>query len=60
MGEVSKVKAQLTGAEKSIDNARSLVEGMADRVRGQLAEIDALASAGSSGAGDADDQLELG
>jgi hypothetical protein len=60
MGEVSKVKAQLTGAEKSIDNARSLVEGMADRVRGQLAEIDALASAGSSGAGDGDDQLELG
>ena len=59
MGEVSKVKAQLTGAEKSIDNARSLVEGMADRVRGQLAEIDALASAGTSAAGDGDDQLEL-
>lgn len=60
MGEVSKVKAQLTGAEKSIDNARSLVEGMADRVRSQLAEIDALASAGSSATGDGDDQLELG
>jgi hypothetical protein len=60
MGEVSKVKAQLTGAEKSIDNARSLVEGMADRVRSQLAEIDALASAGTSAADDGDDQLELG
>jgi hypothetical protein len=59
MGEVSKVKAQLTGAEKSIDNARGLVEGMADRVRQQLAEIDALASAGASAAGDGDDQLEL-
>jgi hypothetical protein len=59
MGEVSKVKAQLTGAEKSIDNARGLVEGMAERVRNQLAEIDALASAGASPAGD-DDQLELG
>jgi hypothetical protein len=58
MGEVSKVKAQLTGAEKSIDNARGLVEAMAERVRAQLEEIDALASASASSA--EDDQLELG
>jgi hypothetical protein len=54
MAEVRKVKAQLTGAKTSIDGAYELVEAMAAKVRQQLEEIDALASAGAS------DQLELG
>ncbi|CAN5495131.1 hypothetical protein BH20ACT19_BH20ACT19_04300 [soil metagenome] len=42
MGEVRKVKSQLTGAKTSIDNAYSIVETIATRVRGHLEEIDTL------------------
>ena len=48
----------------NIDKAYELVEAMAARVRGHLAEIDALVLAGPRGRADAaaratDDQLEL-
>ena len=42
MDDVRKVKGQLTGATTSIDNAYALVEAMAERVRGHLAEIEGL------------------
>ena len=57
MGDVRKVKAQLTAANSSIDTAREAIDAMADRVRSQLEEIEALASVGASNL--ADDQLEL-
>ena len=42
MDDVRKVKSRLTGAKKSIDEARDIVEAMAERVRARLGEIDAL------------------
>ena len=48
MEEVRRVKAQLTGAVTGIDSARSILDGMADRVRAHLREIAALADASSS------------
>jgi hypothetical protein len=57
MGDVRRVKAQLTAANSSIETAREAIDGMADRVRRQLEEIDALASVGASNPDD--DQLEL-
>ncbi|MDQ3644022.1 MAG: hypothetical protein M3356_00725, partial [Actinomycetota bacterium] len=42
MVEVRKVKSQLTGAKTSIDNAYSIVEAIAARVRCHLQEIDSL------------------
>jgi predicted nucleic acid-binding Zn-ribbon protein len=57
MGDVRKVKGQLTSATTSIEAARSVVEEIEKRVRERLDEIDALASAGASGD---QDQLELG
>jgi hypothetical protein len=42
LAEERKVKGQLTGAKRSIDNAYELVESMAARVRGHLAELDTL------------------
>ena len=41
MDEVRRIKQQLTGAETSIGNARSILDAMADRVRAHLGEIDA-------------------
>src|SRR3954468_16635520 len=49
MGDVRKVKGQLTSATTSIEAARSVVEEIEKRVRERLDEIDALASAGASG-----------
>ncbi len=57
LGEVRRVKAQLTGAKTSIETAYEVIEAMAARVRQQLEEIDELAGAGESGS--EDDQLEL-
>ncbi|MEJ7750381.1 MAG: hypothetical protein WKF32_02885 [Thermoleophilaceae bacterium] len=48
MAEVRKVKAQLTGAKRSIDNAYSIVEAIALRVRGHLEEIDSLVVPGEA------------
>ena len=42
LGEVQKVKQQLTGATTSIENARKIVEAMATQVRAQLAHIESL------------------
>jgi len=42
MEDVRRVKQQLTGAKTQIDRAAEIVEGMAARVRGHLAEIDEL------------------
>ena len=45
MEDVRRVKQQLTGAETSIGTARSVLDGMAGRVRAHLAEIDELLAA---------------
>ena len=45
MEEVRRIKQQLTGAETSIGSARSILDGMADRVRSHLAEMDQQLSA---------------
>jgi hypothetical protein len=45
MEEVRKIKQQLTGAETSITNAKSILDAMAARVRGHLGEIDEHLSA---------------
>src|SRR5215212_1505075 len=42
MEDVRKIKSQLTGAAGQIEDVRKAVELMADRVRGHLAQIDAL------------------
>jgi hypothetical protein len=42
MEDVRRVKQQLTGAKTQIDKAAEIVEAMAVRVRGHLAEIDEL------------------
>ncbi|HEX8074411.1 MAG TPA: hypothetical protein VF545_05470 [Thermoleophilaceae bacterium] len=46
MEDVRRIKQQLTGAETGIGNARSILDAMAERVRGHLREIEALAAAG--------------
>ena len=45
MEDVRRVKSQLTGATNSIEQARSILDGMAAGVRGHLAQIDALLGA---------------
>jgi hypothetical protein len=45
MGDVRKVKSQLTGATTSIDNARGVLEAMERAVRDQLEQINALLAA---------------
>jgi uncharacterized coiled-coil DUF342 family protein len=45
MEDVRRIKSQLTGAAGQIDDVRKLVEGMAERVRGHLAQIDAIVAA---------------
>jgi Uncharacterized protein conserved in bacteria (DUF2130) len=42
MEDVRRIKSQLTSAANQIEDVRKIVEGMADRVRGHLAQIDAL------------------
>jgi archaellum component FlaC len=61
MDDVRKVKSQLTGAKTNIDRAYEVVEEMAGRVRGHLAEVDALVLGPSDEqlAAASDDQLEL-
>ena len=44
MEDVRRVKTQLTGAKTSIDNAREIVDAMADHVREHLRQIDRLAA----------------
>jgi hypothetical protein len=52
MEDVRRIKAQLTTASNGIDEARKILDAMAERVRGHLRELDALvAAAGASGEG---------
>ena len=46
MEDVRRIKQQLTGAETSIDNARSILDAMAGHVRALLAEMDQRLLAG--------------
>ena len=60
LSEERKIKQQLTGAKTGIDKAYGLVEAMGARVRGLLAEIDALVRPhGAEPARAIDPQLEL-
>jgi hypothetical protein len=45
MEDVRRIKGQLTSASGGIDEARRILETMADRVRGHLAQIDAMVGA---------------
>jgi hypothetical protein len=50
MEDVRRIKSQLTSAAHQIEDVRAIVEGMAERVRGHLAQIDAMvAAAGEDG-----------
>ncbi|MBA2516768.1 MAG: hypothetical protein H0V22_05555 [Solirubrobacterales bacterium] len=49
MGEVVRVKQQLTGATTSIENARRIVDAMAAQVRAQLVQIEGLLRAEEPG-----------
>ncbi len=42
MEDVRRIKSQLTSAANQIEDVRKIVDGMAERVRGHLAQIDAL------------------
>ena len=46
MDEVRKVKSQLTSAQTGIGTARDLLQGMEDRVRAELDQIDAQLAPG--------------
>jgi hypothetical protein len=61
LADERRVKNQLTGAKTGIDRAYELVEAMAGRVRGHLAEIDALVRPADEAPAEAVpiDQLEL-
>ena len=49
--DVRRIKSQLSGAESNIDNARSILDEMAERVRSHLREVNALlAAAGAESA----------
>jgi hypothetical protein len=48
MEDVRKIKLQLTGARTQIDKAGDIVDAMTARVRGHLAEVDALVLAGAT------------
>ena len=45
MEDVRRIKSQLTSAAHQIEDVRAIVEGMAERVRGHLAQIDAMVAA---------------
>ena len=47
MEDVRKIKSQLTSAANQIEDVRSAVELMAERVRGHLGQIDAMVAAAS-------------
>jgi hypothetical protein len=49
MEEVRRIKQQLTGAKTQIDKAAEIVDAMAGRVKGHLAEIDDLLAAAGEG-----------
>jgi hypothetical protein len=57
MDEVRRIKQQLTGAKTGIDNAAAVLDAMAERVRGHLREIEAMAVA--EGAPEAGAQASL-
>jgi hypothetical protein len=60
MEDVRRVKSQLSGAKTNIDRAYEVVEQMAARVRGHLAEVDLLVLGEEEAAPDPrDDQMEL-
>jgi hypothetical protein len=60
MEDVRRVKSQLTGAKTSIDKAAEVVEQMATRVRGHLAEVDLLVRGSHEAPPDPEDeQMEL-
>jgi uncharacterized coiled-coil DUF342 family protein len=42
MEDVRRIKSQLTSAANQIEDVRAIVDGMAERVRGHLAQIDVL------------------
>ncbi len=50
MDDVRRIKTQLTSAAGGIDAARKILDDMADRVRGHLAQVDALVVAGTGDA----------
>jgi hypothetical protein len=56
MEDVRRIKAQLTGAQGSIEEARTILDAMAERVRGHLAHVDRLVAAATE---DADGQSRL-
>jgi hypothetical protein len=45
MEDVRRIKSQLTSAAGQIEDVRKIVEGMAERVRGHLVQIDAMVAA---------------
>jgi hypothetical protein len=45
MEDVRRIKSQLTSAANQIEDVRTIVEGMAERVRGHLGQIDAMVAA---------------
>ena len=47
MDDVRRIKTQLTGAAGGIEAARKILDDMAERVRGHLAQVDALVAAGT-------------
>ena len=47
MEDVRKIKSQLTSAVHQIEDARAVVDAMAERVRGHLGQIDAMVAAAS-------------
>ena len=47
MDDMRRIKSQLTTAAGGIDAARKILEDMAERVRGHLAQVDALVVAGT-------------
>ena len=46
MDDVRRIKTQLTSAAGGIDAARKILDDMAERVRGHLAQVDALVVGG--------------
>jgi len=49
MEDVRRVKSQLTTAAGGIEQARAILDGMAERVRGHLGQLDALVAAAPGG-----------
>jgi hypothetical protein len=47
--DVRRIKSQLTGATKGIEDARTILDGMAERVRGHLKRVDELVGSAPSG-----------